>query len=157
MVKFPKNPTFILVLCGVILLVILLFVPYIVQFINGLNYNDTGQKYYKEYPTTNYLEITPSNTSYFSINYPTTRLYIDVNTGNITALQPAIIDETNFSLYKQGRSYQIDPLTLNITRDINSNRFICNKTIEMYNYLLIKNNDIITTANVTIRMFIPMP
>lgn len=157
MIKSRKKIIITLILCVMFLIIIIAFLaPNIIHFINNLYDDSWKSRYYKEYPTVNGLVIQPDSYNYFYIKYPTARLYIEIDKGNISELQPMVLNNSSFSLYQQGKSFQPSIETYNIEKDLTSGRFVYNNSIGMDHYLLIKNNDINNTANVTIKMFVPM-
>lgn len=61
------------------------------------------------------IVIQPGSHWFYHINYSSINVVITLISGNFSALQPSIIDDTNFSLFQQGKPYQNAPETSNIT------------------------------------------
>jgi hypothetical protein len=110
-----------------------------------------------EMTSPNSLVIQPDSYNYFRITDPTNRLYIEIDSGNMTTLQPMVLNSTCFSLYKQGKPYQPSIGSNSFAKDLVDNRFVYNSFIDMGNYVLIKNDDMNNASNVTIVLFITTP
>jgi archaellum component FlaG (FlaF/FlaG flagellin family) len=110
-----------------------------------------------EMTSPNGLVIQPDSYNFFQIKNPTNRLYIEINSGNMTTLQPMVLNNTSFSLYQQGKPYQPSIGSNSFVKDLVANRFVYNDFIDMGNYVLIKNNDMNNASNVTIVLFITVP
>jgi hypothetical protein len=137
-------------------IIILFLLPYLIQSLNALNHYNPEPYPYADFPTVNGLSITPNSSDYFPLNYPTSRLYIEVNSGNLSALQPVILNNASFSLYRQGRPFQPTIGTNDFLKNTSSNQFVFNNSIDMNQYIVIINSDVNSTANVTIFMFVPL-
>ena len=140
----------------VIALIILILLPYIIQVLDALNHYNPEPYHYADFPTVNGLSVEPNSSNFYYMHYPTTRLYLEVNSGNFSALQPMILNNASFTLYQQGKPFHATIRTNDFLKNTSSNRFVFNNSIDMNQYIVIKNGDVNSTANVTIFMFVPM-
>ena len=102
------------------------------------------------------IVIQPGSYWYYHINYSSVNVVITLISGNFSALQPSIIDDTNFSLLQQGKPYQYALETSNITF---YKEFSYSGDIHAYDSnLVIINNDKNNTSILTIAiMYQPYP
>ena len=61
------------------------------------------------------IVIQPGSSWYYHINYSSLNIVITLIRGNFSALQPMVIDDTNFSLFQRGQSYQYAKESSNLT------------------------------------------
>jgi hypothetical protein len=150
-----RHPLFIVIL---LLIIASIAVVIVVSYTNIRPSNiNNNSPVFSENPSPNSLVIQPGSYNYFRIIDPTNRLYIEINSGNMTTLQPMVLNNTSFSLYQQGKPYQPSIGSNSFAKDLGANRFIYNNFIDMGNYVLIKNNDMNNASNVTIVLFITAP
>lgn len=63
------------------------------------------------------IVIQPGSSWDYHINDSVVNVVISLKSGNFSALQPLIIDDTNFSLFQRGQSYQSAQESSNLTID----------------------------------------
>lgn len=101
-------------------------------------------------PVTADIVIQPGSHWYYHINYSSMNVVITLISGNFSALQPLIIDDTNFALFQQGKPYQYTAETSNMTYYKGLNY---SGDIHAYgSNLIIINNDRNNTSIVTIEL-----
>ena len=155
MIRDWKKPIIFLLLGVGIILIVAYLAPGINRFLDS-RLNDNSQYHYDDYPTFTGLNIPPGSSNHFYIQYPTTRLLIKVGKGNISEIQPMVLDSSGFLSYSQGTPFSPVVGPDKFEKNFSSNRFVYNSSIDMGNYLLIKNNDKNDSASVTVWMYAPM-
>lgn len=105
------------------------------------------------------IVIQPGSSWNYHINYSVMNIVITLKSGNFSALQPLIIDDSNFSLFQRGQSYQYTKESSNLTTDegfsyhgdiygMGSNLVIINND---------KKNDSILTISIIYQSDFPVP
>ncbi len=85
------------------------------------------------------IVIQPGSSWNYHINYSVINVVITLKSGNFSALQPLIIDDTNFSLFQLGQPYQYAKESSNLT--INEGFSYHGNIYDKGSNLVIINND----------------
>jgi hypothetical protein len=105
------------------------------------------------------IVIQPGSSWNYHINYSVINVVITLKSGNFSALQPLIIDDTNFSLFQRGQSYQYASESLNLTIDegFSYHGDIYAKGSDLVIINNDKNNDSILTISILYQPDFPVP
>lgn len=122
----------------IVIIAILLCIYYFIYYQN--TYNEEWFNKSNNISTVSTIVIQPGSYWYGQMTFSTIDYSIGLNSGNFSALQPVIIDDANFSLFKQGKPYQLSPETSRIK--FNMSYFRYNSNVNASNlYIIILNND----------------
>lgn len=118
--KSSKKRRNILILClilAALIAVVMAFIFYLFYYtdINTTNQLWSEESNYTQAPIISAIVIQPGSYWFYHINYSSMSIVITLQSGNFSAIHPSILDDSNFSLFRQGKPYRYAPETSNIT------------------------------------------